>query len=111
MARTARLLSCDSERSRSRGSSSGMRCAVPLCHRPPNRTQTLRFALMCCTYCNFPPNSDTSQNWSPTRLPPSGVPARPPRLASRRFEQRLGGLSSRQRVAHPFLEGLGNAAT
>lgn len=69
-----------------------------------------KFALMFCTYCDFSPNSDTSQNWSPTRLPPSGVRRDGPDL--RPVVSRTSGSAvAGQRVAHPFLEGLGDAVT
>ena len=71
--RTAKLLARGSWRNRVRGLSSGMRRVVPLCHRPRSRTLTAGFALMFMTYCDFSPNSETNQNWSPTRLPSKGV--------------------------------------
>ena len=60
--RTPKLLNCGSSRSRACGSSSGTRCAVPLCHRPRSRTRTRGSALMLRTYCDRSPNSETNQN-------------------------------------------------
>src|SRR5262245_16267023 len=71
--RTPMLLICGSDFSRWCGSSSGTRCATPLCHLPFSLTRTFGSAWMFLTYCDFSPNSETNQNWSPTLLPPSGV--------------------------------------
>jgi hypothetical protein len=100
--RTPKLLNCGNDFSRACGSSSGTRCATPLCHRPCGLTRTLALALMFLTYCDFSPNSETNQNWSPIRLPPSGVRRGSPDLRPGRLQQSLHGKSAHQRVATRF---------
>ena len=66
-----------SQRWRSRGSSSGSRCAVPLCHRERNPWRSFSRTRGLCailrTYLAFIPCSATIQNWLPTLPSPTGV--------------------------------------